>query len=72
MGSGGSSSGYRPSPEMMQTGLDAKDAALAKANARIMQLERALVMLIDAHDAPAPIRTKAIECALFVGRGLTF
>lgn len=58
--------------EMMQMGMDAKDAALVKANARIMQLEQALVKIIDAHDAHPQVRAKAIENALFVGRGLTF
>ena len=51
---------------------DMRDQALIAANLRIMQLERALVRLIDAHDAPEPVRAKAIQDALFVGRGLTF
>ncbi len=40
-----------------------------KAAARIADLEAALVALIDAVDAKD---AKAIESALFVGRGLTF
>jgi hypothetical protein len=49
-----------------------EQATIKAVKARLAQVERALVKLIDAHDAPEPVRAKAIEDALFVGRGLTF
>ena len=39
---------------------------------RINQLERTIVRIIDAHDAPPDVRMRAIEDALMLGRGLTF
>jgi hypothetical protein len=49
--------------------LDPKDAALAKANARIMQLERALLLLFEAYEGvydmkgPPPIQSDAAKRA---------
>lgn len=57
--------------EHMQIEMHAKTDAMERVNmrVRITQLEAALVALIDAVDAQDK---KAIESALFVGRGLTF
>lgn len=63
---------HEPTKEDLCDMIEDRDQALIAANRRIMQLERALVRLIDAHDAPEPVRAKAIQDALFVGRGLTF
>lgn len=49
--------------------LDPKDAALARANARIMQLERALLLLSEAYDGvydmkgPPPVQSDSAKFA---------